>query len=271
MQAYMDAKDPSRNDRRYLGRLKGAWLKGRKMKLGNVPVGDIVQMDIDQAAAVLYPGARPSTKNRQAYAPAAAVLHYAAGSEIVPWRRIAKLREAEPETRRPLQGTAAALLDAAEGIQGEFLLFLFLQGWRISESLGQRWEDTDLQARIFRVWVSKVGKWKTIHMHPEVFLVLAQRSRDEGPLWPWRDRHDVYRWLRPLRNRAGVRFTPHMARHEWGSQQNEAGGTARDAMEGNTWTNVKSVMRYQAPSAEHGRKIASRVTIGAKTGLRHAK
>lgn len=271
MDAYIEAKNPSRNDRRYLTRLRGAWVKSRKLKLSQIPAAEVTPHHIAQAANVLYPGKTEATKNRQAYGPAAAVLHYGAKCELIPWRRVEKLKEPEPETRRPLSGTAEALLSHAEGIQREFLLFLFLQGWRITESLAHGWENTDLTARTFRVYVSKAGKWKTIHMHPDVFLVLAQRPQDEGPLWPWRDRHTVYRWLRKLCKAAGVRFTPHMARHEWGSQQHEGGGTNRDAVLGNTWTSEKSVSRYQSPSAEHGQKIAARVRIGAKDGQEDAK
>jgi len=271
MEAYVAARNPSRNDRRYLDRLAGAWVKARASAFGKIPAGEIVQMDIDQAASVLYPGAKPSTKNRQAYAPAAAVLHYAAESELIPCRRVAKLKEEEPATRRPAPGAPAALLEVSEGIQREFIQFLLLQGWRITESLKHGWENTSLKKRTFRVYVSKAKKWKTIHMHPEVFLALAQRAQDEGPLWPWRDRHVVYDWLRPLCKKAGVKFTPHMARHEWGSQQNEAGGTAKDTMDGNTWTNPKSVMRYQSPSADHARKIVERIQIGAKSGAKNAK
>ncbi|MCG8694651.1 MAG: tyrosine-type recombinase/integrase [Minwuiales bacterium] len=264
--AYIEAKQPGPNDRRYLKKLSAAWIKHRKKKFGEIAIADLKPNDIAQAAAVLYPGRAAATKNRQAFAPAAAVLHFAEECELAPYRRIRKMKEPKPATRRPARGVAAKLIGGSEGIQREFLIFLFGQGWRVTESLKQRWENTDLTARTFRVFVSKAGEWKTVHMHPDVFAVLAQRGRDEGPIWPWRDRHEVYRWLKPLRERLGVTFTPHMARHEWGSQNAEAGGKKKDAVIGSTWTSEKSVGRYETPDVEHARRIAARVQIGANRG-----
>src|SRR3546814_2297676 len=98
-------------------------------------------------------------------------------------------------------------------------------------------------------------------MHEEVFLALAQRPQEEGPLWPWKSRWRVYDWLRPLCEQVGVKFTPHMARHVWGSQRNEEGGTLRDALDGNTWTDPKSVMRYQTRSEDHKSELQSLMLI----------
>jgi len=32
-------------------------------------------------------------------------------------------------------------------------------------------------------------------------------------VFPWGDRHNVYRWLRPLCAKLGVVYTPHQSRH----------------------------------------------------------
>lgn len=64
--AYLSVATRSKSDRRYIKRLVG--------RLGAMPIGSVTQMDV-HAAAALYPDGTAATRNRQAVAPAAAVLH----------------------------------------------------------------------------------------------------------------------------------------------------------------------------------------------------
>ena len=71
---YIAARRPSRDTRRYLDKLCAV--------LGPLDVAEVRPLEIAEAAARLYPTARNETRNRQAYAPAAAVLHFAAESGL---------------------------------------------------------------------------------------------------------------------------------------------------------------------------------------------
>ena len=271
--AYVDARQPSANDRRYIERLRQAFVKHRDAKFEELSIDDIQQLDIFAAAHNAYPTARNETKNRQAITPAATVLHFAADNNVIPWQRVNKLPSGEPETRRPNADGVRKLLEKAESDQRDFLVFLFAQGWRVSEALSLKWCHVDLQRRKLTVYVGKSKRWKEVAMHAEVFEILANRPilDDETPVWPWKSRWRVYDWLTPLRKRAKIfgtyrDFTPHKARHEWGSQQNDAGGTDVDAVHGSTWTSTKSVKRYQTPSQEQGQRIASRINVGQFQG-----
>lgn len=224
-------------------------------------------MHIAAAANVLYPGRENETKNRQAYTPAAAVLHFAADSRLRDYIVIKKLPEKEPETRTPAPGVAKLLLANTSGDQQLLVKFWFYQGFRITESLTAREDKISLQERTISFWIPKAKKWKPIHLHDEVFQALANRlpiGRADGRIFPWKDRHQVYDWLGPLCGKLGIEFTPHMARHEFGSAMRKLGAHPRDIADAGSWTSEKSTLRYsQAP--ERAKDLMSQLKVDEKT------
>jgi len=257
--AYLAADSRSKNECRYVERLKAD-------ELGASVIGDVRHSDVLAAANRIYRNAKPQTKNRQAIAPAAAILHMAARDSLRDYLRIERFKESEPETRRPRSGVGEMLIANTEGDAQRLLTFLFFQGWRITEALSLRWEHVRMQERVLRVYVGKVDRWKDIVMSDEVFEAFADVARDEGHVFPWRDRHAVYRWLRPLCKRLNVRFTPHMARHDFGGQLREQGSTPRDLVDVGTWTSERSTSRYQHAGSDHARSIIRRRKLGEAPG-----
>lgn len=256
--AYLAAAVRSKNERRYVERLKS--------DLGAILIGEVRHSDIVGAANRLYPDATPQTKNRQAIAPAAAIMHMAARDDLCGYLRVERFKESEPETRRPRDGVGLLLLANTDGDKRRLLAFLFYQGWRISEALSLRWENVRLRERVLRVYVGKAGRWKDIVMAPETFEALAENPQDEGFVFPWRSRSGVYKWLKPLRKRLGIVFTPHMARHDFGGQLREQGATSRDLVDVGTWTSEKSTARYQHAGSDHAKNIISRRRLGDEPG-----
>lgn len=267
---YADGRNLRKAERKFVDRLAA--------ELGHRTLAGIRQHDIDAAARALYGGAAPATRNRQAYAPAAAILHYAAENDWCEYRRIRKQKEPRPETRRPAPGTLGLLLANAGGLQRLLLLVLERQGWRIGEALAWRQDKIDLAAGMTELWVPKAGLWKTVPLAAEVVAALANRTalerdhdfvdwrgrirplRGARPLhvFPWAAPGAVYRWLRPLCRKLGVRFTPHMARHEFASSAREHGATARDLVDAGTWTSERSTARYDHARADRARAIVNR-------------
>jgi hypothetical protein len=229
--------------------------------IGGMPVALVRQADIDAAAQrIRSPDARKlelsaATRNREVYAPVAAILHYAEENEWAAYRRVRRLKEPKPETRRPASGVADTLLANTEGLQHLLLLLWFRQGWRVQESLSLREDKIDLAAREMALFVRKARTWKTMPMHDDVFLALANRvgPRQER-VFPW-TRWQVYHWLREITQRLGVRFTPHMARHEFGSLIRDG----KALVEVGSWTSEKSTARYVSGDAEFRRAILQRV------------
>lgn len=236
---------------------------------GQLSLNVIVQDDINAAAqrvrrketrrAILS----NATKNREIITPASAVLHYAAENKWCGYIRVKRLPTPKPQNRRPAPGTGDLLIGNATGLERVMLLLWFRQGWRIGESLTLQAEKIDMAERTFEIWIGKAGEagvWKLIEMHDDVFFALANLDPPlpkTGPVFPWTTRDQVYWWLRKLTKRLGVAFTPHMARHEFGSLIRDD----RALVEVGTWTNEKSTRRYV-----HGDRDFKRATLSKVRG-----
>ena len=230
---------------------------------GALPLAGMVQDHILGAAQRIRRGRRRkdsttnASKNRDVITPSAAVLHYAADNQWCPWLRIKRLKVPAAENRRPLAGVGDALIANTTGLERLAVLLWFRQGWRIGESLTLRADKIRLAEREFDLWIPKVGQWKTIEMHDDVFFALANLAPPlprEGPVFTW-TRWQVYSWLGRLCKRLGVRFTPHMARHEFGSAIRDA----RGLVEVGTWTSEASTGRYVHGDKEFKRAILGKV------------
>lgn len=241
---YKSINRVSRNTERYLDKLNDCWIDHRETVFGALALADITNADIGVAAATLYPAAQNETKNRQAYVPAAAVMHFAHDSKWCPYLVVRKLKEKTPRTRRPAPGAIDTLVDETDGIQRLFLKMMKYQGWRVTETISLQWDRIDLVNSRFELWIPKSNAWKYVPMHPQVRdeLVAIRKKDRTGRLFPWMHRSGVYKWLRPLCARLEIEFTPHMARHGWGADRGSF--TDRELLSANTWTNEKSVKRY---------------------------
>lgn len=248
---YAEAAAVSADQLRYLARLESHF--------GNRDPATIRGADIARAARQLYPGAAPATWNRQAVAPAAAVLHFAHEQGWLPWLRVRRFAETPPGPRRPRAGAIDALLEATSGDQRRLILVLACQGWRITETLGLEWQRLDLAAGTASLYVRKARRWRAVPLHPAVRQDLAGAPKDSGPVFPWRDRHQVYKWLRPLCEELEVSFTPHQARHEFAARLREAGATPRDLVDVGSWTSEKATGAYDAAAEPHKHAVLARL------------
>ncbi len=259
---YMAAKGIAEgNERYYIDKLVA--------ELGHLDVAAVTGADIAKAARALYPTHAATTLNRQAYTPAAAILHWAAEVGLRDYVRIRKLREDKPKARRPAPGAIERLVAETEGRQRLLLIMLWAQGWRISEALRITWEDhVRLADMEFDLQVTKARTWKVVQMHPDVFEALAAVPAPErkGRLFPWRDRFAVYRWLKPLCKSLGVTFTPHQARHAFASDLNAAGATDADLVNAGSWTSPKAIARYTEVDRHH-----ARATLAKRGSLKKAE
>lgn len=246
--AYVTARQPSKADRAFLDKLADSWL-------GQMVAADIRQAHVERAARDLYPRAANSTLNRQVVTPVAYVIRWAAESDLVPHRPFKRFKEADPGNKTPKAGTLDLLIANTEGRQRLLLLWLKHTGWRISESLLVEWHHLDLQAGRVDAWIPKAQKWKKLWLDDAIVAELANaEGPHEGPVFPWASRHSVYGWLRRLRKRLGVQFTPHMARHAFGSEIRDA----TDLVAVGTWTSKQSTLRYVETDEERARQVLRR-------------
>jgi integrase len=241
---------------------------GHRVTFGQIHIASIENMHIGAVARAVYPGRQNATLNRQVFAPVAAVLHYAHDNKLRDYVVVRKLKEAEPETRLPSDSADTLLLANAEGSKRLWLMFVFCQGPRISESLSLRWDKIRLHGREFDLYINKARKWQTMPMQPDFFEALCGVPEVErvGRVFPWETKSGVYRWLRPLAKGLGVTFTPHMARHQFASDlRRVAGAVDRDITDVGTWTSEKSVKRYTGTPDKHAHDVIGRLSR-RKTG-----
>lgn len=253
---YRQASQTYREGRQF-SKQESGWLDDLERELGDRPVAGIKNSDLKAVAIKLYPKARNETRNRQVLTPAAAVLHYAAEDGAIPWLRVSKLPEREPETRAVSRDIARVLIANTEGQQQAFLIFLFRQGWRVSEVLRLEWRHLDLKERSVNYHNRKADVWKLMPLAEDVVSALScvPPERRFGRVFSWGNKSNVYRWLRPLCRKLGVHFTPHMARHSVATWAINDGASPLDLMEAYGWRDLKSVKRYGTVSMERARKI----------------
>ena len=263
---YKESQSPSKTDEKYLDIINTDAIAGELLD-------DVRSADVSALANKLYPNGKASTKNRSIVAPCAAVLHFAAANEWVSYRVVSRFKEPEPEPRRPANQVRGLLLGNTVSVKRALLTVLFFQGWRITESLGLRWEHINWEEQSVALYVSKSRKWQFLPLHDEVFAVLTELhdGQETGCVFPWRTRSGVYKWLRPLCKKLGVTFTPHMARHEFGGRLREKGATNRDLVDVGSWTSERSTARYTSAGSSHARSIIGRLTTGGSRRGRKAK
>jgi integrase len=251
---YVQARRPRRDDIAVIRRIQDD-------RFGALEIERIVQNDIDEMARRLYPTAKASTRNRSVYVPVAAVLHYAAANRWCGYIRVSKEKEAAVAPRSVSPDVASALIATAEGDLADLLLWLFRQGWRVTDSISLTWERIDLKRGLAVYHVAKTDEWLTAPLHQAVIEMLERRRRAFGGdrVFPYRDRHEVYDALEPLCKTLGVHFTPHMARHTFATMLRNDGVELDEVRDAGAWKDIKSVLRYGRVSVDKVRQSINRL------------
>lgn len=239
--AYLAWRRPPKRDRAYVERLIH--------QMGKKAVRAVTHADMVAAAHALCPGCVNATKNRHVLKPAGAILHYAAENGHRDWIKLKLFKEPKPKTRAASRDVRKVLLANTAGKKRLLLLWLFTMGTRITETLNIEWEHLNLKDGIATIWINKTQEWRKTPLDDTLIAALANEDQTK-PLWPWKDRSSVYRWLWDLVERLGVEFTPHMARHSVGTWLNESGAGLKTIMEALGHADPRASLRYQSAGIE---------------------
>jgi integrase len=237
-QAYMAFRKPRRDDEKWINKLIG--------HMGQRDVREIKSDDIRQAADALCPTVQPETQVRYVYTPASAILHYAAEQDWCGYRRIRRPSFSRRSKRNPASANTMSLLLANTGGHQHLLLaWLYETGQRIGDSLRLLQSDLELSRGVCRITSAKTDDRGEIGLSPELVAMLANAPHlPAGRVFPWRDRHGVYRWLRPLCKRLGVQYTPHQSRHAMATDLRALGYDMKAISERGLWRDERSAARY---------------------------
>jgi integrase len=234
----MAFRKPRRDDEKWINKLIG--------HMGQRDVREIKSDDIRQAADALCPTVQPETQVRYVYTPASAILHYAAEQDWCAYRRIRRPTFSRRSRRLPAaDNTVRLLLGNTTGHRHLLLAWLYETGQRISDSLRLMRGDLNLAQGSARVGSAKTDDSGDIGLSPELVAMLANAPHlPTGRVFPWRDRHGVYRWLRPLCKRLGVSYTPHQSRHAMATDLRALGYDMKAISERGLWRDERSAARY---------------------------
>jgi integrase len=163
--------------------------------LGDHDAKTITNADLVASAARLYPDAKASSKNRSVITIASAILHYASEQGWCGYLRIRRFKEPRPETRALRPEPAQALIRSAGDLdliwERAFLIFLFAQGMRVSDSLSVEWERINLREGLIEVRIAKTDSWRWKALDPDARAALAAlplpegKTERSGKVWPW--------------------------------------------------------------------------------------
>jgi integrase len=137
------------------------------------------------------------------------------------------------------------LLDNTTDYRHLLLAWLYETGQRITDTLALRRDDLELGKGIARVGSKKTDDHGELGLSPELVALLANAPPlPSGRVFPWGDRHNVYRWLRPLCKRLGVSYTPHRSRHAMATDLRALGYDMKAISERGLWKDERSAGRY---------------------------
>jgi integrase len=257
--AYMKAG----GERTYLGKLLEHF--------GDQPLAKIGQVEIDAAAAHLYPLCSVATRNRHVYTPISAVMRHA-GSGFNLRRPRGALGNKSTAWLWPEQ--FEALLAEAEKLSPAFaalLVVLCYTGMRLSEALGLEWNDVRLQERFAYVPDTKNGEPRAVFLPPVAVAALASLCATTLRVFPFAKGGHLYSLLRAAAFKAGVdlpeRSAFHIFRHTYATwMRRYAGLDTRGLVGTGAWKDQKSAARYAhvEPTEEARKAVMLPVAIRSR-------
>jgi integrase len=215
---------------------------------GDLPVGEI---DVDMIVKFLAPiwRATPDTGARirgrvEKVLDWATASKFRTGENPARWRRhLEHLLKARPKARHhaalPFEELPAFIteLRARDSISARALELTILTASRTAEILGARWEEIDLNAKVWRIPAArmKAGREHTIPLSSQSLALLQTLKRDSsGLLFPGTIagqpiNHDAMRWL--LKEMDGGKLTVHGFRSTFRDWAGDRTNYPRDVIE----------------------------------------
>lgn len=239
------------------------------LHFGDAPLRLIDQAAVDEAAAALYPTARPATRNRQVYTPVMAILHRAG---LTPRVRRPKGALGTPRTAWLQPEELARLEAAARDVDDELAaLFVLLAytGLRLGEALAIQCGDVRLADEHAYCGRTKNGEPRMVYLPPVVVAAMANHPKGldrPGRLF----RFVKNKWLYARAERAyklagidhkGAPF--HILRHTYGALMTRAGA---DLVATGAWKSPAAARVYQHFKTSDEARKAAQLPVWKKRG-----
>jgi len=222
---------------------------------GTRKLNSIGQADIDAAARALYPAAKPSTRDRQVYAPMSAVLRHGAKREWCSFIVLERPSYDNARIRWISLADADRLVSGAADHLKPLLIFLFGTGARMSEALYLQWPDVNLGRNHVTFRNTKNGEDRGVPLSDKVTKALTALPNRIGPVFlrndglPYKRREDGGGLIRTAfktacRNAGITNFHPHDCRHTWATWHYAANRDLAALQKLGGWKSHEMVLRY---------------------------
>lgn len=194
----------------------------------NTLVKDITRGAMKRAAIQLLPNGSGAYRNRAVIVPTQAVINHCAELELCAPLRASRFHEPKRTKEPATWEWVMAFMAHASPHLGALACFMFLTGARISEALGVRWADVDLNAAAVRIVMGKAGgEERFAHMPPALVAALANIPSNREPdsqVFAYAGYGSVKDPWEVAIRRAGIkRLTPHCCRHGFATGMMHAG------------------------------------------------
>lgn len=234
-------------ERRFLERLVGHF--------GATTLGRIGQSEIEAAARKLYPGASPSTVNRQVFTPMSAVMSHAAKRKLGDKPAFERPTQPRGRVRWISYKEADSLIAACAPHLAPLVTFMLYTGCRVGEALALQWRDVNLERAHATFLETKNGDRRGIPLHPRATTALEAlrgrdghvfRTRTGAPYLPKADGGgQIKTGFNAACRRAGITdFRPHDCRHTWATWHYAKNRDIAALMRLGGWRSTAMVLRY---------------------------
>lgn len=228
-------------------------------------IGTIKPAELRQMAIALYPKGAPRTRNRQAIAPARAVINHA---HDLGWCGHIKVKQFEAPKSTKHKPVDQQWLDKflAESDRRKLphlsalVLYMNQTGTRVSEAIRVLGKHIDIEERTTILEKTKTDEWVTKHLTTELVMrILGLNVGLEDRVFSYTDPKAVNRRMKAVCKDAKIepRTTHSAGRHSFGTNAMSGGAKLKDAMEAGGWKSARLFVETYVHSSEGGKNVAA--------------
>lgn len=215
---------------------------------GDKLLSEIFPFDLKQMARALYPEGSNATLNRQALAPARAVMIHAYERGWCGYTRLRRFREDTPKRREPASTTwlhafvRQAVHDRHDRVAA-LVLFMATSGARVTEAINLRWSEVDLRQKSVLLLKTKTDRNSLRSLTAEVAARLEDlraSAKPEDRVFGFSHRQSVNARIRKVCERAGISYKPShtCGRSSFANNALDMGIDIRSVMEAGGWRSL---------------------------------
>jgi integrase len=237
--------------------------------LGDIPLAEITQEMIDDAAIELYPNATPATRNRQVYTPISAVMKKARVKLALDRPTGGRGEERTFVLEPPELERLFAVATEKDPEFSIFLQFLLYTGERLSAASSLEIRNLNLSESRAYIGITKNGKPRAIHLPAPLVAAMSAHPRGydrTGKVFRFVKCGRLYTWLQTIADEAkviipdGVAF--HAFRHTYGAYMRRYGKLDTSGLVATgAWLSHDAARRYEHVDVSEAARASDKFPI----------